>query len=294
MRHATAGLEWEWMPRSSLVVTYLHASGRHLPRLVERNVGPLLTLTVPVAGTGGSVEVPRLGPGPAVTLRRVIVLESSATSTFHGVQLELRRALHQGVRYRLAYAWSRARDTGPTPVFAPESPRDRFVASGVPGTRLSAPADDDQPHRFLADVVFFTDSFAAARPGPVRVLLDHWRIAAVYSLQSGRPFSAYVAADLDGDGNAFNDIAPGTTRNGFRAAKEGRLDARLAREFRLGGVLITPSVDLFNAFNAFHGREVDDVLYGLADGVLVPNPAFGERYTPRDNRTLQLGVSIGF
>ena len=56
----------------------------------------------------------------------------------------------------------------------------------------------------------------------------------------------------------------------------------------------TASVEVFNALNAFHGREADPVLYSLSTDGLSTNGFFGERYSPADTRTLQFGLSIGF
>jgi hypothetical protein len=128
----------------------------------------------------------------------------------------------------------------------------------------------------------------------MRAILNDWRIAAVYSLQSGLPYSAYVASDLNGDGNRFNDIAPGTTRNQFRRTKEGRLDARLARDIAIKRVTITPSVDLFNVFNAAHDRSIDDLLYTVSGTVLFRNPQFQRTFDPTDARAAQLGLTVTF
>jgi hypothetical protein len=146
----------------------------------------------------------------------------------------------------------------------------------------------------VSSVIYFTDSFASRRGGVLRAALDDWRISATYLLQGGLPYTASVAADLNGDRNIFNDIAPGTSRNAFRRGKEGRLNARAAREFALGGVRVTPSVDLFNVFNAAHGRQIDDTLYERSGTTLIANPRFGRRFSPEPGRTAQLGLSMSF
>ena len=128
----------------------------------------------------------------------------------------------------------------------------------------------------------------------MKAILDQWRIGGTYSIESGLPYTAYVASDLNADHNQFNDIAPGTTRNQFRRAKEGMLSARLARQFLLSGVRLSASLDVFNAFNAVHSRDIDDVLYTTAGSALFPNPQFGQTYTATEPRALQLGLSVGF
>jgi outer membrane receptor protein involved in Fe transport len=293
VQHASAGIEWEWMPRTSLTVTYQHASGRSLPQAVERNVGDAVTTTFIDAGTGTPLAASVFTAGPFASNSRVIALESTGRSTYDGVTIELYRGLSQGTHYRLAYTLGKATDTGPIAALDPETSDDRLVtAAGAALVR--APALNDQRHRFVADVIYFTDGMAERRSGVMRAILNDWRLAAVYSLQTGRPYTAYVASDLNGDGNRFNDVAPGTTRSQFRRNKEGRLDARLARDIAIKRVTITPSIDLFNVFNAAHDRSVDDLLYTVSGNALFRNPRFQQTFDPTDARAAQLGLTVTF
>ena len=293
VQHASASFEWEWMPRTSVTVTYQHASGRSLPQAVERNVGDAITGTFVDAATGDVLPATLFTPGPFFSNSRVVVLESTGRSTYDGLTVELNRALSQGVHYRLAYTLGKATDTSPITTLDPETADDRLVTTAGIGL-MRAPSVNDQRHRFVADLVYFTDGVAERRSGVMRAILDDWRIAAVYSLQTGLPYTAYVASDLNGDGNRFNDIAPGTTRSQFRRSKEGRLDARLARDIVIKRVTITPSVDLFNVFNAVHDRRVDDLLYTVSGSTLFRNPQFRRTFDPSDGRAAQLGLTVTF
>jgi hypothetical protein len=293
VQHASAGLEWEWMPRTSLAIAYQHATGRSLTQAVERNVGDAFPAAFTEAGTGVSLTGAVFAPGPFPAHSRVIVLESTGRSRYHGVTMELHRALSQGTHYRLAYTFAKATDTGPITTLDPATRDDRLFTPGGVGP-VSAPSANDQRHRFVADVIYFTDTLAERWSGVMRTLLEDWRIAAVYSLQTGRPYSAWVASDANGDGNHFNDIAPGTSRNQFRRKKEGRLDARLARDIVIKRVTVTPSVDLFNVFNAAHDRHIDDRLYTVSGSVLFRNPRFERTFDPTDARSAQLGLTVSF
>jgi hypothetical protein len=274
VQQASAGLEWEWMPRTSLTLTFLHATGDHLPRALERNVSP---------------------PGPFAGVSRLVAIESTDQSTYNGMSVEFRRDLWQGIHYRLAYIVGRATDTGSVDVLLPGGREDRFIRpAGDPDLDRRAPADNDQRHRFVGSAIYFSESFAGRRGRVLRTLLDDWRISATYVLQGGLPYTAYAAGDLNGDRNVFNDIAPGTTRNGFRREKEGRLNARLAREFAFPNLTVTPSLDLFNVFNAAHYRHIDDTLYAGSGATLIENPRFGRRFSPEPGRIAQLGLAIAF
>jgi hypothetical protein len=99
----SAGLEWQWMPQTSLTLTYLHATGRHLPRAVERNVGAPVPLVFSDAVTGESLPAWRFSPGPFGGVSRLVAIESTGESTYNGLSVELRRDLSQGIHYRLAF-----------------------------------------------------------------------------------------------------------------------------------------------------------------------------------------------
>ena len=78
--------------------------------------------------------------------------------------------------------------------------------------------NNDQRHRFVVSGVYNTNGLAAGherRRG--RADSAAGRSAAIFTAQSGQPYTARVGAvDLNNDGNTRNDIAPGTTRNQFR------------------------------------------------------------------------------
>ena len=293
IQHGSVGLEWEWMPRTSLTVAFQYANGRSLPQAVERNVGDAVLASFTDAGSGDSLTAPQFAAGPFGSSSRVVVLESTGRSTYSGVTIELHRALTQGTHYRLGYTFGKATDTAPISALDPETADDRLVTAGE-APRARTAAANDQRHQFVADIIYFTDAFAERHSGVVRAILNDWRLAAVYSLRTGLPYTAYVASDLNGDGNRFNDIAPGTSRNQFRRSKEGRLDARLARDIVVKRVTFTPSVDLFNVFNAAHNRSVDDTLYSVSGTLLFRNPQFQRTFDPNDGRVAQLGLTVTF
>ena len=274
VQQASAGVDWEWMPNTLLSVTVLHARGDNLPHGEETNVAP----------------------GPFGIGGRGILLKSDGASTYDAATIEMRRRLAQGFQYRVSYTLGKTVESVPlTTIVIPETPFDRTLTAEGSTRDGRAPGAQDQRHRILASLVIFTDGFAERQSGVLKPILDDWRIGAIYTIQGGRPYTAYVDVDLDGDGNRFNDIAPGTTRNGFRTKREGRFDARFAREFALRGrIRLTASLDVFNLTNATHYRAVDGTLYTALGTTLFRNPQFGERTDAREPRFLQLGVTLGF
>lgn len=305
VQQASAGVEWEWMPHSAISLTYQHVRADALPVATDVNVGApvpvMLTLddSSVETGPGGVRTVPsvRYSPGPLDGFGRVILLHSTGESHYNGLAIAMTRRLAQGYQYRLAYAFGKAVETLPiVTTVAPGTSLDRQFARPVPDPRPGfSTAAFDQRQRLLGSVVFRSDNVADRFSGLVKRILEDWQLGAVYTLETGYPYSAYVNADLDGDGNRFNDLAPGTNRHQFRQMRQGRIDARLARDVSLrGGVRLTASLDVFNALNAAHYRDIDETMYAPAGTTLLRNPDFGERSYGGDPRTVQLGIAVTF
>ena len=295
IQHVNVALEWEWMPHTAVTVTYLNATGRDLPQATERNVGVGTPFPFTDATTGERYQLPVLASGPLSSASRVIAIASTGQSRYNGMTIELRRSFFQGIHYRMAYAFGNASDTGLLSAVMPGTPADRTVfPGGSPESTMRRPADNDRRHRFTSDFVYLTDSFASRQHGMMKSLLDHWRLAAVYSLESGVPYTAFAGADVNGDRNVFNDIAPGTSPNQFRWVKEARIDARIARTIAAGAIDVTLAADVFNVFNAVHDSDIDNTLFTVSGTTFLRNPQFGATSTPSAPRAIQLGVSVSF
>ena len=81
----------------------------------------------------------------------------------------------------------------------------------------------------------------------------YWGIKGVTTLtyQSGMPYSAMAATDVNGDGNSSNDYAPGYGgRNAYRQPGAKTCDFRLSRNFNIYKKLeVETSLDIYNLFN---------------------------------------------
>ena len=127
------------------------------------------------------------------------------------------------------------------------------------------------------------------------MLLRHWTLSFTYDVLSGAPYSAYVDADLNGDGNAFNDLAPGTTRNHYRLPWYMSFNPRAARDFRLGdNKKVTILWQAFNLTNRPNYVAVDDVLYTLTTAGLQRNPLFRRATAQDEGRMMQVAARLSF
>ena len=122
-------------------------------------------------------------------------------------------------------------------------------------------------------------------------LLGDWELAVVYTLPDGPPYSAFVNGDLNGDRNAFNDLAPDTTWNQYRLPYQGSVDPRVARRFGVGGSRAADVIwEAFNLTNRPNYTAVDNTLYWLNGSSLVSNPLFGRMTAQADGRVMQLAA----
>ncbi|WP_306591610.1 TonB-dependent receptor [Geothrix sp. 21YS21S-4] len=108
--------------------------------------------------------------------------------------------------------------------------------------------------------------------------------------QSGLPYSAYLAADSNGDGMA-NHFAPGHTRGDERQPGYTQFDLRVSRNFKVYGRFeIEGIIDVYNVFNKA------DYSVRSPNGYIVSNAEYGQLGTVSKDKTreVQLGIRLKF
>jgi hypothetical protein len=296
-QQASTGLEWEWMPNTSVSVTYLFVKGDDLPRSTDVNIGPATPVTFNVAGTGESLAHYQFAAGPFPSFTRVVSFQSTAESRYNGITVELNRRFSQGSQYRVGYTFGKVVDNAPdATAVVPEGTDDRKFASNPADFDTDRTVgNNDQRHRLVGSVIYTTDTFAARFGGFMEDVLRDWTLSAIYTIQSGQPYSAYVSTDINRDFNRFNDIAPGTTRNEFRYPTQSSFDPRVARNIGLGGTrALTLIWEAFNLFNHANYNVVNQTLYTVSGTTLTRNSLFAQRLGQTDPRIMQLAVKFSF
>jgi hypothetical protein len=131
--------------------------------------------------------------------------------------------------------------------------------------------------------------------GFTRMLLRNWTVSFMYDLLSGAPYSAYVDADLNGDGNPFNDMARMTARNQYRLPWQMSFNPRLTRDFNVGtGRKISLLWEVFNLTNRPNYVAADDVLYTMMATGLQRNPRFRGVTAQSNGRVQQVAARVTF
>ncbi|HET7694762.1 MAG TPA: carboxypeptidase regulatory-like domain-containing protein [Vicinamibacterales bacterium] len=299
LMQANAAVEWELVRNTSLTVTYLFVDGSNLPRSIDRNLGTPGTRTFTVAGTGETFPYHFFGSDrPFANFTRVIAFESSAESRYNGLTMELNRRFANHLQFRAAYTFGKVEDTVPdaTAVVPGNAGDDVKYASNPANFDADRTAgNNDQRHRFVMSGVYDTNGVATRFNGFARGLVENWSFSAILTAQSGQPYTARVgAADLNGDGNTRNDIAPGTVRNQFRLPSIVSFDPRIARDIRVGAAKLQLIWEAFNLFNRDNISGVETTYYSVAGTTLTRGPIFGRPTATAGERIMQLAAKITF
>jgi hypothetical protein len=134
------------------------------------------------------------GPILGFNIPEALLLESSANSIYHGLQLGLTKRFSKGVQFNGFYTWSKSidyqsSDPGSTAGGGkPDVPNTGFVVQGDQRNLRSnrGVSDFDRTHRFSA-------SFVYELPLGKSKFLNGWQFSGFAQVQSGTPFSIFAA-----------------------------------------------------------------------------------------------------
>ena len=285
---ASAALETEFFGTSG-AVRYVTSHGRSLVR--KRNLNQ-----------------PPPGPGP-IDARRpiagfadILLVESTATSRYHALQVSAVRRPFRQFSLRGAYTLGNSMDDASA--FLATDGDDNTPQDSRNLAAEWGPSDYDVRHRLVISGMYE---------------LKGWQVGAVFAAQSGRPFTPRVSFDNSNTGNVGGGtfaydrplivttapegiravsydgrtfiVAPqysygNAGRNSLTGPGSATLDLMLARRIRLWKTRIL-SLRL-EAFNALNRRN-----YGLPDG-FVDRATFGQSLSAGAPRQLQLAARFWF
>ena len=190
----------------TLSAAYVGTRGKKLTRLVTPNLGPNVTVSIPIAFNlvAGDVTVPLLFPTiladetqnvrgsrarPDPALGAYQIFENSARSNYNAFQAEARKRYGRGYAVTVGYTWSKAID----------EVSDVFPISGAPvlaqdqrNLRLErADASFDMRHRITASLTWDLPFYRGDTTGRGR-WLGGWQIASIVQANTGQPFTLNV------------------------------------------------------------------------------------------------------
>jgi len=285
---ANLTMEHQFGAKIMASVSYLYVHGLHLIRSLDVNLPPPTIVDYPVYNDTGSVFLGQYYPvasfstwqtTPSVTcpyppcinpvqrpipqLGIINSFQSEAMSLYNGMTVSVKREISHGMYFKIAYTLSKAIDDGPDALVVgrPGNVENSYDVAAERGY-----SDDDQRHRFVASWVAEPRNIEFDHAW-LNAVLNHWKLASIVTLTSGRRYSATVAGDPNGDGNIYNDRLPGDSRNAFTGSAYFTTDLRLTRTLELGPRLkLQLLAESFNLTNHENKRvEIsDDGFYNSA------------------------------
>jgi hypothetical protein len=310
----------------AISVAYVGTRGLKLLRLSTPDLGinrsRFLDLKVTTLGDnsfpffgGGALPPQESIPKARLVIARTL-FESSASSTYNSLQVELRKHYSRRFQFRTALTYSHAIDDA----------SDFFDTAGA----FSLPQDSLQRSERassnfdvrLRSVTHFVRDFPKDFLffGPTK--FGGWQLAGIATAQTGQPFTVNSAFDINRDGNLTDRLdstvglidgaggdrsvrlrlAPGVNasgllapdgqsgavgRNTFRAPSQFDVDLAIIKFFNFNDrVRLSARTEIFNLLNRAN--------FGIPVRIL-ESPAFGKStYTTTTPRTIQLAVKLSF
>jgi Carboxypeptidase regulatory-like domain/Bacterial Ig domain len=304
-------------------IAYVGTRGTHLLRQTTPNLGkgvvPIVTSITSGDASGGLMvqgfaAEPGLMSGgmcgrPFHFVGALTLIESGASSTYHGLQFHLTKRFSNRVELSAAYTWSHAIDDV-SDLFdlagAPALPQNSFNLRAERGD-----ASFDVRHRLVFSFIWDLPRFSSS------TLLAGWQIASIGTFQTGQPFTMLACCDINLDGNLTDrlNVSEGIRkvdkgavrlelppdplslqasltkdgavgRNTFRAPGIATIDLAINKDFKLGErQRLEMRVECFNIFNRTHfGIPVHQVGPGVGRSVDTRLPA----------RTIQFALKYSF
>ena len=253
----------------------------------------------------GSIDARR----PIPTLGDVLLIQSSSRSSYHALDVTVSRRSSRGLWVRAAYTLSNSMDD--TSAFLATDGDDNTPQDSRNLAAEWGPSDYDVRNRLVLTGAWETPDSAPA-------LLRHWQASAVFTAQSGRPFTPRVSFDNSNTGNVgggtfaydrpnlvsgapppgavsykgkYFVIAPQYTfgtagRDSLVGPAYASLDAMVSRQLHLGARRqLSLRLEVFNALNRTNLQLPDS---------FVDRVTFGQSLAAYPPRQLQLAARFTF
>ncbi|HXI24216.1 MAG TPA: TonB-dependent receptor [Pyrinomonadaceae bacterium] len=317
-------LERQLSDSYALSVAYVGTRGLKLLRISTPNLGanrsgfspdPTLVVTAPFPQLTGGLATPQtFVPNTKLAISRTL-FESSASSSYNSLQIELRKQYAHRYQFRTAFTYSHAID----------DVSDFFDTAGafaLPQNSLvrSERASSNFDVR-IRSVTHFVKDFTKDWFYFGGKRLGGWQLAGIVTAQTGQPFTVNSAFDTNRDGNLTDRLnttaglirgdssdaiqlrlAPGTNpldllasagqdgsvgRNTFRAPSQVNFDLSITKFLNFNDRLkLQARTEIFNVFNRTN--------FGIPVRIL-ESPAFGKStYTTTPPRMIQFVIKVAF
>jgi outer membrane receptor protein involved in Fe transport len=299
VRQASLGWEQQIWDNYAVGVSYQSVKGVSLPRSRDVNLSTPELVTATIANSTDTVQFTRYSGRPFTNFTRVIAFESNARSKYDGITLDFQRRFANNWQGRLAWTHSKVKDNKPdATAVVPFSSGDdaKYVSDPLNIDRDYTYGDNDVRDRVVLSGVWSLDAYTQNLSGVARAILGGWTISGIASYQSGQPYTAVVNTDLNNDGNASNDIAPGFTRNSLRLPSQISIDPRVSKDIPIFNTRLQLIAEAFNVTNRKNVNGVNRTRYSYnsTTKVLTPLSTFQFPTSSVGPRIVQLAAKLSF
>ena len=260
-----------------------------------------------------NLNQPAPGPGdidarrPIQGFADVLLVEPEAQSLYHSLQVRGERRWRNGLWLRGAYTWGKSIDDASA--FLASEGNDNTPQNSARPDLERGLSDFDVRHRGVVAMIWELPPLGSAANG------RGWQVSALFTAQTGRPFTPRVSSDNSNTGNlggqfgydrpdevpvgtpgsvsyggrAFRVAAPFTFGNAGRNILIGpafsSLDVAVARRFGVGPRRVDVRAEIYNVFNRTN--------LGLPDS-FIDRQTFGQSLSAAPGRRAQLAVRFTF
>jgi hypothetical protein len=284
----------------ALTVGYLGVRGIHLSRTRDVNRFPATPTTVSYSNSTDTGTILRYSGRPNAAFGRISLFDSGADSIYHGSFAQLSKRFSNSFQVQTSYTFSKVIDSKPdftsvvVGVDDNKNPQDTLNANFDRGR-----GNADITHKFVFSGIWDLNYGRSLSNPFLRQLFSGYQISIISNLQSGRPFTATIGGDPNGDGNTATDRPPLFERNSITGPASLTADTRVTRDVPLRGERVKLRL-IFEAFNVtnranFTAIRTAPFAFNAATRVLTPDASFRQKTgTTSDPRILQLAGKITF
>lgn len=283
----------------ALTVGYMGVRGQHLSRTRDINRFPAQPYTLTYS-TGGTVDILRYAGRPNTSFGRISLFDSGADSIYHSGFVQLTKRLSHSFQVQTSYTFSKVIDSKPDFTSVVVGTDDAKNAADTLNANLErGRGNADINHKFVFSGIWDINYGRSLQNRVLRNLARGYQISIISNVQSGRPFSATIGGDPNGDGNTGTDRPPYYSRNTLSGPNFLSADLRITRDIPLSSDRVQLRL-IFEAFNVtnranFTAIRTAPFSFNATTRVLTPDTSFGQvTGTTADPRILQLAGKITF
>jgi hypothetical protein len=264
----------------TLTADVLHSRTARQQRVNDLNAPAPFIRTVPgqmLAASAADRTRPFGTSYRGVSVRKVAVIENTASSSYDALDLGLLRRLSGRYQFEAHYVYSSSLNDA---MFFGEADTGIPNLFGVDARLDRGPSDYHQRHRFVAN-------------GTVE-LPSQTQLSFIATLASGLPVNPITGEDNNGDGYR-TDRPVGFARNSFRTPAQASFDTSVAKKFRLrDAVRLELRAEAFNIFNHTNYIKLNNIYgNGAAPLSTFMTPLAGVQNSD-PGRQLQFGARLIF